>query len=234
MGSDLTGLFDDSGPGRRTMHEYVYATLRKAILDGNLTGGTRLVQAEIASTMGVSTTPVREALRDLAAEGLIRLDPHRGGIVHELKFDELDEILRLRSILEPEAIRRAWPHVTDELVDKIEAVHGQISGSSSASEFVQLNDRFHGLLYEQAGSPRLLGILEALTAPWVMYVSAALERDMHHRERAEIGHAEILEGLRNRNMDSVIHAAVEHLSITHRTLEAAMGTGENPTPNTEP
>ena len=64
-----------------------------------------------------------------------------------------------------------------------------------------------------------------------MYVSAALERDMHHRERAEIGHAEILDGLRNRDMDAVIHAAVEHLSITHRTLEAALGTGDNPAPN---
>lgn len=214
------------------MHEYAYSTLRKAILDGNLPGGTRLVQAEIASTMGVSTTPVREALRDLAAEGLIRLDPHRGGIVHDLEFEELDEILRLRSILEPEAIRRAWPHVTDELVEEIDAVHEQIATSVSAAEFVQLNDRFHGLLYEQAGSPRLLGILEALTAPWVMYVSAALERDMHHRERAEIGHAEILEGLRNRDMNAVIQAAVQHLSITHQTLEAALGTGDQPAPNT--
>lgn len=223
MASDLSGLFEDPVPGRRTMHEYVHSTLRKAILDGHLTGGTRLVQSEIATTMGVSTTPVREALRDLAAEGLIRLDPHRGGIVRELEFGELEEILRLRSVLEPEAIRRAWPRVTDELIDEIEATHHKVDSSTSSSEFVHLNDRFHGLLFEQAQSPRLLSILEGLTAPWVMYVSAALNQDEHHRERAAIGHAEIVQALRNREMEAVIEASVEHLAITHRTLEAVLG-----------
>ena len=222
MAGNLSGLFDGPVPGRRTMHEYVYSTLRKAILDGQLTGGTRLVQAEIASTMGVSTTPVREALRDLAAEGLIKLDPHRGGIVHELAFDELEEILRLRTILEPEAIRRAWPHITDELIDEIESIHHQIGAADSTSDFVQLNGRFHGLLFEQAGAPRLLGILEGLTAPWVMYVSAALNQDPQHRERAAHGHSEILEALRRRDLDGVIGATVEHLTITHRTLQAAL------------
>ncbi|MBK5268491.1 MAG: GntR family transcriptional regulator [Acidimicrobiia bacterium] len=231
MTNDLSGLFEGPIPGRRTMHEYVYSTLRMAILDGKLTGGTRLVQADIASTMGVSTTPVREALRDLAAEGLIKLDPHRGGIVHELVFGELEEILRLRTILEPEAIRQAWPNVTDELIDEIESVHHKIGTASSTSEFVQLNDRFHRLLFEKAAAPRLLGILETLTAPWVMYVSAALNQDDQHRERAAQGHSEILEALRNRDVDGVIEASIEHLSITHRTLEAALDLVENAPPS---
>lgn len=224
MTSDLSDIFPDHMDGRRTMHEYVYSAVRKAILDGQLTGGTRLVQADIASTMGVSTTPVREALRDLASEGLIRFDPHRGAVVHELEFGELEEILRLRSILEPEAIRRAWPRITDQLIDEVESIHHRIGAATSTTDFVQLNDRFHGLVFDQAEAPRLLGILQTLTAPWVMYVSAALNQDDEHHERAARGHSEILEALRGRDLDAVIEASVDHLSITHQTLEAALAT----------
>ena len=229
MAGDLSDVFPNQMDGRRTMHEYVYSTVRKAILDGQLTGGTRLVQADIASTMGVSTTPVREALRDLASEGLIRFDPHRGAVVHELEFAELEEILGLRSILEPEAIRRAWPKITDQLVDEVEAIHHRIGAATSTSDFVALNGRFHGLVFDQAEAPRLLAILESLTAPWVMYVSAALNQDEQHRERAARGHSEILDALRERDLDAVINATVDHLSITHQTLEAALA-ASRPTP----
>ena len=205
MAGDLSDVFPNQMDGRRTMHEYVYSTVRKAILDGQLTGGTRLVQADIASTMGVSTTPVREALRDLAS------------------------ILGLRSILEPEAIRRAWPKITDQLVDEVEAIHHRIGAATSTSDFVALNGRFHGLVFDQAEAPRLLAILESLTAPWVMYVSAALNQDEQHRERAARGHSEILDALRERDLDAVINATVDHLSITHQTLEAALA-ASRPTP----
>ena len=221
MTTDLSSLFEGPAPGPRTMHEHVHSTLRRAILDGHLEGGTRLVQSEIASTLGVSTTPVREALRDLAAEGLIQLDPHRGGTVRELDLGELDEIFRLRSILEPEALRRAWPHITNELIDKIETLHHQVESTTSSSEFVQLNDQFHGLVYEECDSPRLLAILQSLTAPWVMYVGAALNHDDTNRQRAAVGHAEILSALRNRDLDAAITATIDHLSITQRTLESS-------------
>lgn len=216
----LTVLSQDVGQfsGRRTMHELVRSTLRRAILDGQIQGGTRLVQSEIAEQLDVSTTPVREALRDLASEGLIRLDPHRGGIVHELDLEELDEIIRLRAILEPEALRRAWPRITDEVLDRIETLHHQIEQSTTASDFVLLNSEFHGAVYELSESPRLLAILETLTAPWIMYVSASLIRDPENRRRAAGGHAEILAALRARDLDAAIASVVDHLNITVEAL----------------
>lgn len=208
--------------GRRTMHEYVRSALRRAILEGQIAPGTRLVQSEIAEALDVSTTPVREALRDLASEGLIELDPHRGGIVHDLSLAELEEILRLRKILEPEALRRAWPRVTDEVIDRVETIHHAMQESTSTSEWVQLNSDFHGMVFDLSNSPRLLAILEMLTNPWIIYVSASLQRDAENQKRAAVGHEEILTALRNRDLDSAIAATVAHLDITMNTLRDSL------------
>ncbi len=208
--------------GRRTVHNYVLETLRRAILDGQLTSGTRLVQSEIAEALDVSTTPVREALRDLAAEGLIRLDAHRGGVVQELSLSELREIYELRVLLEPEALRRAWPHVTDEIIDEVADLHERMNGVLSPSDWVELNTGFHGKILELAPSPRLLLILDGLVAPWVMYVSAALMTDPQNQQRAAEGHDQILAALRRRDLDAAIAASIEHLGITWRTLAASL------------
>jgi DNA-binding GntR family transcriptional regulator len=207
--------------GRQTVHAFVLQTLRRSILDGDLAGGTRLVQSEIAEALGVSATPVREALRDLAAEGLIRLDAHRGGVVHALSLKELEEIFQLRSMLEPEALRRAWPHLTDEVIDHVAGLHEQMKTHPTRSEWVRLNSRFHDSVFELADAPRLLSILAGLTAPWVMYVSASLASDVEHQHRASQGHDEILAALRARDLDAMIAATLDHLSITHQTLESA-------------
>lgn len=207
---------------RQTVHVFVLQTLRRSILDGDLAGGTRLVQAEIADALGVSATPVREALRDLAAEGLIRLDAHRGGVVHSLSLKELEEIYLLRSILEPVALRKAWPYLTDELIDHVAGLHEQMKQRPTRSEWVRLNSRFHDSVFELADSPRLLSILAGLTNPWVMYVSASLISDVEHQHRASQGHDEILAALRARDLDAGIAAVLDHLSITLQTLESVL------------
>jgi DNA-binding GntR family transcriptional regulator len=202
----------------RTAHEYVVATLRAAILNGELPGGTRLVQSELADALGVSTTPVREALRDLAADGLVRLDAHRGAVVHRLNPTELDEICSLRMILEPEALRRAWPHLTDEVVAAVEALHGAMERASSAAEWSELNTRFHMSVYECAPSPRLLEILRGLVESWAMYVAAALQETPENRHRAAEGHDQILEALRTRDLEAALAATLEHVRITQEAL----------------
>src|SRR5690349_18480778 len=108
--------------GRKTAHEYVKDSLRQAILRGAIPGGTRLVQADVASELQVSTTPVREALRDLATEGLIRLDPHRGAIVSQLSYGEAVEIQQICKLLEPEAMRQAALAITDDTLKQAHAL----------------------------------------------------------------------------------------------------------------
>ncbi len=114
----------------RTAHEFVRETLRKAILRGDLTGGSRLIQADLAARLEVSTTPVREALRDLATEGLITLDRHRGGVVRELNWDDMDEIRRIRDSLDPLSIDLAVQGMTDAQLEQAESLCAEMDGVS--------------------------------------------------------------------------------------------------------
>ncbi|MDH3307694.1 MAG: GntR family transcriptional regulator, partial [Acidimicrobiia bacterium] len=99
---------------RVTAAQLVRGTLRAAIVRGDLPGDTRLVQTEIANQLGVSTTPVREAMRDLASEGLIVLDSHRIGTVRKPDWDEMVEIVEIRRSLEAVAVRRSMANITEE------------------------------------------------------------------------------------------------------------------------
>lgn len=226
MTLDVASIVEQSAAashtGRQTVHSFVLESLRRSILDGHLVGGTCLIQAEIAEALCVSTTPVREALRDLATEGLVRIDAHRGGVVHELSLSELEEIYGLRILLEQEALRRAWPYLTDAIIDEVAELHERMHRVRTPSEWVELNCQFHGTVLNLARSPRLLSILDSLVSPWIMYVSAFLAADSGNQGKAVRGHDQILEALREHDLEATINALVNHLSISWRALESSL------------
>ncbi len=206
-------------PGhRQTAHEFVRETLRAAILSGRLPGGTRLVQADIADMLEVSTTPVREALRDLASEGMIRLDAHRGGVVHELSSEELIEIYNIRAILEPAAMRQAVEGMTDDVIERVARIHEKMAADPQSSDFVDDNRDFHLAIYDAAGSPRLAAILKGLLDASVMYVSAGHRLRPELRDQAVAGHAHILDALRRRDADAAAAAILTHINIPRSVL----------------
>jgi len=206
-------LADASTRHRYTAHEYVRETVRHAILSGELPSGTRLVQAELAEQLDVSTTPVREALRDLASEGLIRLDAHRGGVVHELSAEEFREIYAIRLVLEPYAMRRVVERITDEELDLVAAIHERTLADPNrdTASYVDSNREFHLAIYDTAASPRLAAILKGLLDASVMYVSAGLRENPKARERALHDHSGIIDALRARDADKAAQAILDHI-----------------------
>ena len=110
----------------RTAHDFAKQTLRRAILRGELPGGTRLIQSDLATQLGVSTTPVREALRDLAGGGLITLDRNRGGVVRELNWHEVEEIDQIQERLRPLAMELAVRNISDAELRKADALADQM------------------------------------------------------------------------------------------------------------
>lgn len=203
---------------RQTAHEFVRETLRQAILSGSVPGGTRLVQADLAEQLEVSTTPVREALRDLASEGLIQFDPHRGGIVHEISNEELQEVYDLRMLLEVEAMRLAAERITPQHLLKAQVIHERMLADPWSPGWVTLNRDFHLTIYEAAGSPRLLAILRGLLDASVMYVSAAALEVPDLRTRANNDHAEILEALESHDAARAVAHIEEHMNIPRSVL----------------
>ena len=203
---------------RQTAHEFVRETLRTAILSGRLPGGTRLVQAEIADMLQVSTTPVREALRDLASEGMIRLDAHRGGVVHELSNEEFVEIYDIRSVLEPAAMRQAVERMTDEVLERVTRIHQTMAKDPQSDSFVDYNRDFHLAIYDAAESPRLAGILKGLLDASVMYVNASHQLRPELRDKAVKDHAEIIAALRRGDAEAAASAILEHINIPRSVL----------------
>lgn len=206
------------GGGRQTAHEYVRDVLRRAILNGDLPGGSRLVQAELAATLEVSTTPVREALRDLSVEGLVRFDPHRGAVVTEIDRDDLLDIYELRRLLEPHAMRQAVPQITDHLLAQLRKVHQRMIDDPHSASFVDLNRTFHMAIYEAGASPRLLSIIRSLEDAAVMYIGAAVKQVEGLREDANRDHGAILEALAARDVEAAVAAIDHHLTLPIKAL----------------
>jgi DNA-binding GntR family transcriptional regulator len=210
---------------RRTAHQLVLETLRRAILTGRIPSGTRLVQAELAEQLKVSTTPVREALRDLATEGLIKLDAHRGAEVRSLSVPEVSEIYRLRSILEPEAMRLAIERISDDEIATAAKIQARADEETDTAAWTELNQQFHNVFVDAARSNRLASILHSLHDAAGMYVAATLVQDTSRRDEANREHHELLDAARRRDAQAAVDLQLGHVRRTMELIERAVTVG---------
>ena len=124
--------------------------LEEAILEGDLKPGERLRAEALAQRFGTSRTPIREALLQLEAQGLVEVEPNRGAVVRSFDRDDLLDLYQLRALLEPRAAALATPRISEQ---DIEALHALCE----AEDQIAANEAFHRIILEAAGSPRLLG-----------------------------------------------------------------------------
>ena len=184
-----------------TSAERALGTLRDVILRGELPAGARLGEVELADRLGVSRTPVREALSRLAAEGLVQLVPNRGARVMTWSVEELEGVFELRSLLEPELTALAVPQASAEDLDELEALAlcmqqtGRPGPGQDLDALVPLNRSFHDRLVELAGHPAMAAALAGVIHPPIVvrnfhaYDDDALRRSLAH-------HIEIVAALR--------------------------------------
>lgn len=206
-----TSLADEWSHTPRTVQKRVVDLLRTEILHGDLPAGTRLIQNDVAERLGFSTTPVREAIRQLEAEGLVQIDAHRGGLVRQLSRSELSDLLSWRAYIEPEAIRRAFP-ISSNTLARATAIHERMrDGSTSAGDFALLNREFHMTIYESAGSWALTAIMRTVMDPVVAYVSASLHQLPRLAQRSIADHERLLDALESGNIDAAIDIQMMHI-----------------------
>jgi len=138
--------------------ERVYQALKHRILAGMVEPGTRLVELQLATEFAVSRTPVREALKRLTAEGLIRVDPVRGIVVSDVDARELEEIFVIREVLDGLAARLAAGRVSSTDLTKLNLLMDMMRDAVKAGHWegmVQANIKFHDVLHQAAGNERL-------------------------------------------------------------------------------
>ncbi|MFZ4640341.1 MAG: GntR family transcriptional regulator [Nodosilinea sp.] len=206
----------------RTTHATVTEYLRQAILLGQLPGGTRLVQSDLAEAFNVSVTPIREALRELSSQGLIELDAFKGATVRMPTLSELEEIYELRSVLIPLSVQEGMNRITAEDLHQADTILTQMESSSSPEEWVDLNRKFHTLLDQTAANRLLRQYLVHLSDLSAVYINLSLKEEPLRKEISQREHRDILQAYINRDVKTATQLILNHLTSTLETDRAAL------------
>jgi DNA-binding GntR family transcriptional regulator len=186
---------------RQTVTEAVADAIRERILDGGYAEGWNLRQDALATELGVSRIPIREAFRQLEAEGLVTLHAHRGAVVSSLSLDEIGELFDLRALLEPDLLARAIPRMTEDDLAAAAKVLGSFEQSLAGPDvhaWGEMNSEFHLTLYRPSGRNRTLGLVQSLLGNTDRYTRLQLVLTSGI-ERARAEHAQLLKLCRERN-----------------------------------
>lgn len=193
--------------------DIVIASLREAILNGDIPAGRRLREEELARVFGVSRTPVREALQQLSSEGLVDTSLHQGAIVTQLTTDDILAIYVVREALEGVsarlAARRATPEQQQRLIEIVDEMEA-IAGSRSASEFAKLNLQFHAELRRAANNSHLDRILSQIEHAVLRFGTTTFAYP-GRAETTVTEHRAIVEAVIQRDPERAEALAIEHM-----------------------
>ncbi|MGU7778797.1 GntR family transcriptional regulator [Burkholderia sp. PU8-34] len=188
----------------------VAASLRDMIVNGELAGGERLVERDLADRFGISRIPLREAIQRLEREGLVDLFRNRGAVVRMLSAADVKEIYDLRALLEGDAIQRSVKQFDDETLARAELVHRLLGDAGAAARQGALNREFHELLYSRCGNERQLKAIAELRGQVERYerLQSTLLADT---PSFQIEHEAILQACRERNARGARAMTIAHL-----------------------
>jgi DNA-binding GntR family transcriptional regulator len=186
--------------------------LREEILDGALAPGLQIRQEAMAEQFGVSRVPIREALRQLEAEGLVTSELHRGAFVSTRSWEEIEEMLDIRLALEVRALTLALPNLTPGVISKAKKILAAYDRSDDPQEWRDLNIAFHLTLYAPCNRPRLLKMIEDVVLTNHRFVGAHISATVG-RVDPQLEHHQLLaacaEGHPRRALQ-LLEAHIEH------------------------
>ena len=216
---------NDTSSNSASTGDWIAKSLRADIMQGRLKSEEPLRQDEIAAKFGVSKIPVREALSQLKAEGLVDFFPNRGAAVSKLSPAEAEEIYILRIALETTALRRAIPHLTVANLIQAEEILNAIDQEQDIAQWGELNWEFHATLYYPANLPRLMDWIEILHINVARYLVVYLA-GMDYQKASQNEHREILEACRHGDVETAIAFLTQHLQSASNHLVAYLGRKE--------
>jgi len=166
---------------------------------------------------------VREALLDLASEGLVQFDSHRGAVVKEPDIDELWETFGLRRVLEPMVMRLAVSEGTQAIADRLDELCGQMETTSDPMEWVPLNREFHGIFMDICGSPRLASFVSTLHDSAMSFLTTAMQFRPEMMDYGNRDHRTMARAARSGDVETAMKCAGDHMNITMTAAKGLFG-----------
>lgn len=203
------------------LRDVVFQTLRDAILSGELPAGERLMEVQLAEKLGVSRTPVREAIRKLELEGLVKMIPRKGAQVEEITRKDLQDVLEVRCALEELAVELACKNMGEQ---QIKALKKNIIKFRDAirrrdiTELAQEDVAFHDIIFHATNNERLVQILSHLREQMYRYRVQYLKEEKVHEKLAK-EHEEIVKYLEKKQIEQAKQAICSHIYEQTMLLE---------------
>ncbi|MEE0752836.1 MAG: GntR family transcriptional regulator [Frisingicoccus sp.] len=213
------------------LRDVVFYTLRQAILKGELEPGERLMEMQLAEQLGVSRTPIREAIRKLELEGLVLMIPRRGAIVAKITEKDLKDVLEVRASLERLSTKLACERMEEETIEELreaqEAFKAALRGDDITLQ-AQKDVEFHDVIYKSTNNLRLIQMLNNLREQMYRYRLEYLKDGTSHQKLVE-EHEAIIEALSRRDTEETTNIMVGHVynqeQAVMRKIHEAESTG---------
>ena len=213
--------------GYKPLRDVVFETLRDAIITQVLKPGERLMEIQLADEMGVSRTPVREAIRKLELEGLVVMVPRKGAYVAGVSMKDIHEVYEVRSALEMLAATLAAERITEEELDALErqvlreSEEEDKQDGSDLDNIIYIDSSFHDIIYQAAHNQRLVQFVNILQEQLQRFRAASLARPGRSKTALE-EHKQIVEALSDRNGELAARLAREHIENAENAMIASM------------
>jgi DNA-binding GntR family transcriptional regulator len=211
--------------GGVTTQSRIVEVLRERIMTGELEVGERLRQVDLSEELGVSTTPVREAFRSLAGEGLLRIDSHRGAVVRTTTLAERIEIMELLRCNEGDNLEHAVPRMTAAHLDADAAVQEELRSTPTAARWAILNRDFHWELDRASGRPQATSLVLRLLNQSALHIVGDIEQSRARRAEALDEHDALLAACRAGDVETARRVLWQHTSSSLENLRRQAADG---------
>lgn len=204
----------------KPLREIVFETLREAIISGVLIPGERLMEIQLAEEMGVSRTPVREAIRKLELEGFVVMIPRKGAYVSGISMKDIADVFELRAALEGLAAGLAAERVTEEELEQLERILvklGECVQNNDLEQLVELDTEFHDTLFKASRNERLVQIVSNLREQIQRFRTTTLAAPGRMKFAIQ-EHKKIVEAVSERNVELARALASEHIENAENSM----------------
>jgi DNA-binding GntR family transcriptional regulator len=200
----------------KPLREIVFETIRGAIITGELKPGQRLMEVQLAEEMGVSRTPVRESIRKLELEGLVKMVPRKGAYVTPMSVNDLKEMMEIRRALEGLAAELATKNATKEQIDALylaNQLFGEAALNNNEEGIIKHDIEIHDIIYEASQNEKLLQLINGLREQMQRFRAEYVH---HIKDKKPLinQHMVIIKGIESGEMKKANQAASDHILVT--------------------